>query len=189
MSVTVEIQKGELKEALRFLRNGLQKRDRNNPNTQLELELFKNKGLMRIKGAEYEVSLSSDRYSKVTMPLPLLWRILRTGDGVDVYELSIGDGKLKSNTGIELAGDQIKLMHPEELATPELPLNYNQGHILKLSQDYDVEAQDRMGIKKEVSEAKKELDKALNTVTKTLEKFNISAKEVEMFVKGKIYGN
>lgn len=187
MSVSIKISKSELSESLKFLRNGLLRKDRNHTNTQLEMELYQSRGLFRIKGAEYEVPLESDRFTKVTMPLIVMWEVLKSLQ-TEELQLTIEEHKLTSNTGIDLHHKKITCMHPEELATPELPLNYNHGHVLKLSRDYDEEQQKRMGLREEVLEAEKELEKALNVTKKALEKFNISNKDVEEFVNTKIYG-
>lgn len=64
--------------------------------------------------------------------------------------------------------------------------------VQKLSDDYEVPIivdQADMIRKSREHFAKAELDKTLNAVTKILEKFNISSKKIEKYVKARIYGD
>lgn len=188
MSINLTIGKSELSESLQFLRNGLLKKDLQDPNLQLELELYKSKGIFRIKGAEYKADLECDRFAKVTLPMVVMVEVLKSLN-TEQLNIEIGEHKLTTNTGIDLHHSKIKCVHPEEVTTPDLPLNYTISDILRLAKKNNKEALSQMGILDEVQKANSELDASISEAFRAIKKFKISKKEIEQFVKRSIYSD
>ena len=182
MPITTRIDKDELKEALQFLRNGLTKTERTKLDIQLELELYKNRGVARVRGADYEIAATSTTYGKVALPLLMLWEVMKS-QKKKVLEFTFSDHELLTDTGVNITSSRIQLVHTEDTVTPELPLNFDYRHLMQLSLDFDAVKLEQMGMMHEVNKAEYELEKAVDRVAKILNRFNIPKQEIEYFIR------
>lgn len=188
MPISTTIKRIELKKGLQFLRNGLTRSERKKDSIQLEIEIYKNNGTMRIRGAEYNFTATSDTYGKVTLPLLMLWEVIKS-QKEDVIQLILSDRKLLTNTGVNITNARIEMLHTEDLVTPELPLNYNHRDLIQLSFVYNDEQLRQMGMDHEVARSEEELERAIERVYRSLRSFNISKREIRTFVINQLKKN
>jgi hypothetical protein len=184
MSIILECDIENIKEACKHLRVALPKSKRERAKAILEMNFKPQEVQLSLIGAMYRLRISSGCYAKILLPFVFFDTIVKDWKA-KIFFASFDNGVITFG-GSSLESDAIKIIHPENQSKIDLPINYSEHDLLRLEFQYSYEELGRMNLLSQIDKAKENLDKSVRTTLSQLSVYGIKYDEIEKLIMEKI---
>jgi len=184
MSIKLECDIENIKEACKHLRVALPKSKRERSKAILEMNFKPKEVHLSVIGAKYRLRIEAECFTKVMLPFVILDTIVKDWKG-DVFIASFDIG-LVTFGGSALESDAIKIVHPENQPKIDLPINYSELNLLQLEFQYSYEELGRMNLLSKIDKAKEHLDESVRMALSALSVYGVKYDDIEKVVREKI---
>lgn len=180
-----KIERSELADGIKRIKQALGRVRKNSSTYQFEVEIFKDKTHLKVPGALIELKSKADEYGRFLVPLKIISNIIRTIKEEEI-ELLIADHYLKIKNGIEIENSLIQHITSFESILPDLPMNYTDRDILSLRSTYSTVQMKKIGIESTFERALYNYEVALSEAYKHLKLYGVTKTELRALAYRKI---
>jgi hypothetical protein len=185
--VTIKANTKQLIQTLKFVKKGVSRNSAKAKTTTCEITVIDGKAAFAVPGAVFSLPCTTQGTCKATVPFLHFTEIIKSSKTTET-EITITEGYLK--TGIVTISAKTTFFKDDSiLRTIDLPINYTDGDILRLSEDtrYTVEELEFNKLVSKIGKANDNLKDNLMVSYKSLKQYGVTYDELADLVEIKLY--